>query len=104
MAQVATCLWRPKVRMAKEKDRSKMTKKEQRAADKRAARREKAKEKEEAVVVMMRKYKLTEEEVLGMWDDFYKKHPDGFMSKDSFLATKEVPSYSSGTGRLQTKS
>ena len=39
---------------------------------------------------MMRKYKMSEEEILKIWDEFYAKHPDGFMSKESFLDTKEV--------------
>ena len=39
---------------------------------------------------MIRKYKMSEEEILKIWEEFYAKHPDGFMSKESFLATKEV--------------
>ena len=39
---------------------------------------------------MIRKYKMSEEEILKIWDDFYAKHPDGFMTKESFLDTKEV--------------
>ena len=39
---------------------------------------------------MIRKYKMSEEEILKIWDEFYAKHPDGFMNKESFLATKEV--------------
>ena len=42
------------------------------------------------VSVMIRKYKMSEEEILKIWDEFYAKHPDGFMNKESFLATKEV--------------
>ena len=39
---------------------------------------------------MIRKYKMSEEEILKIWDDFHAKHPDGFMTKESFLDTKEV--------------
>ena len=42
------------------------------------------------VGVMMRKYKMSEEEIKKIWDEFYAKHPDGFMTKESFLDTKEV--------------
>ena len=39
---------------------------------------------------MIRKYKMSEEEILKIWDEFYAKHPDGFMTKESFLGSKEV--------------
>ena len=42
------------------------------------------------VGVMIRKYKMSEEEILKIWDEFHAKHPDGFMTKESFLDTKEV--------------
>ena len=42
------------------------------------------------VGVMIRKYKMSEEEILKIWDEFHAKHPDGFMTKESFLGTKEV--------------
>lgn len=69
--------------------------KREKAAEKRAERRAAAKAKEEAVGVMIRKYKMTEEEILKIWDEFYAKHPDGFMTKESFLATKEDKTYAS---------
>jgi len=69
--------------------------KREKAAEKRAERRAAAKAKEEAVSVMIRKYKMSEEEILKIWDEFYAKHPDGFMNKESFLATKEDKIYAS---------
>ena len=39
---------------------------------------------------MNRKYKMPEEEILRIWEDFHSKHPDGLMTKESFLDSKEV--------------
>ena len=67
----------------------KMTKKEKEAARKAESRRL-AKEKEEAIQVMILKYNLGREEVLETWTQFYEENPDGFMTKENFLAKQEV--------------
>ena len=43
---------------------------------------------------MNRKYKMPEEEILRIWEDFHSKHPDGLMTKESFLDSKEVSMHS----------
>ena len=58
--------------------------------ERKEARRRLSKEKEDAVTMMMKKHNFTKKEVVKIWDEFFSKHPDGLMSKQSFLETKEV--------------
>ena len=86
--------------MTKEKLTKKQKERERRAVSKRLA-----KEKTEAVAVMVKKYKMSEEEVLKVWQHFHILHvphvlqvwqhfhdqnPDGDMTRESFLNTMEV--------------
>ena len=72
------------------KEKTAKEKKREKERERRALSRKLAREKAEAVAVMIKKYHMKEGEVLKIWDEFHEQNPDGEMSREDFLLTKEV--------------
>ena len=47
-------------------------------------------EKRELVKILMSKCNKTKEEVLAEYDEFYKQHPEGLISKAKYINSTEV--------------
>lgn len=75
------------------KEKSAKEKKREKERERRALSRKLAREKAEAVAVMIKKYHMKEGEVLKVWDQFHEQNPDGEMTREDFLLTKEDKTY-----------